>query len=207
MNLDSKKIVDFPSRNLWGEFYSRFRKSLLAKLSSYYCLADREDAVEFAFDKLMNKKDKDAYGDKMPKTENGWFWALYWQAKSYLSHMKEHCIVHAKYVEEMAKELEGVFVPGYFGESLDEEVYSAVRSLAFGNLVKDQDLRERDLDIFTDAEIHEESTKTIAAKYDITDNNVYQIKFRIKNILEKYGKKYFNEALERVGNSNLRHTA
>ena len=61
--------------------------------------------------------------------------------------------------------------------------------------------------IFTDAEIHEESTKTIAAKYDITDNNVYQIKFRIKNILEKYGKKYFNEALGRVGNSNLRHTA
>ena len=124
MNLDSKKIVDFPSRNLWGEFYSRFRKSLLAKLSSYYCLADREDAVEFAFDKLMNKKDKNAYGDKMPKTENGWFWALYWQAKSYLSHMREHGVVHAKYVEEMAKELENVFAPGYFGGFLDNEVIS-----------------------------------------------------------------------------------
>ncbi len=45
----------------------------------------------------------------MPKTENGWFWALYWRAKSYLSHMREHGVVHAKYVEEMARELESVF--------------------------------------------------------------------------------------------------
>ena len=114
----SNKNIDFPTCNVWGELYSKFRKQLMAKLSSYYCLADREDAVESAFDKLMNKKDKDAYGDKMPKTENGWFWALYWQARAYLSHMREHGDVHARYVEEMAKELENVFAPGYFVVSL-----------------------------------------------------------------------------------------
>ena len=65
--------------------------------------------MESAFDKLMKKKDREACGDKMPKTENGWFWALYWRAKSYLSHMREHGVVHAKYVEEMARELESVF--------------------------------------------------------------------------------------------------
>jgi hypothetical protein len=82
----------FPQATFGANYILKFRKQLMAKLSSYYCLADREDAVESAFDKLMNKKDKEAYGDKMPKTEKDWFWALYWQAKSYLSHMREHVV-------------------------------------------------------------------------------------------------------------------
>ena len=65
--MPSTTIFDFPSRSVWGEYYTKFRRHLLASLSSYYCLADREDAVESAFDKLMNKKDKEAYVDKMPK--------------------------------------------------------------------------------------------------------------------------------------------
>ena len=102
---------NFPSRSILGEYYSKFRRHLLASLSSYYCLADREDAVEYAFDKLMNKKAKEVYNN-MPKTESAWFSALYWQARSYLSHMKEHGVVHAKYVEKMSKELEGAFSAG-----------------------------------------------------------------------------------------------
>ena len=33
----SSAIIDFPTRSVWGEFYSKFRKPLIAKLSSYYC--------------------------------------------------------------------------------------------------------------------------------------------------------------------------
>lgn len=207
MNTKSKNIVDFPTRNVWGKYYSKFCKNLLAKLNSSYCLADREDAVEYAFDKLMNKKDKAAYGEKMPKTENGWFWALYWQSRAYLSHMKEHGVVHAKYVEEMSKEFEDVFVSGYVGEFLDKNVLSNALSLALDNLVKDQSLHKRDISIFIETAINKNSVKIIAKKYRITENNVYQIKFRMMKILNKYGKKYFSEALEKVSYINFRHTA
>ena len=31
--------------------------------------------------------------------------------------------------------------------------------------------------------------------YKTIENNAYQINFRVKNIIEKYGKNYFKEAL------------
>ena len=194
----SSAIIDFPTRSVWGELYSKFRKQLMAKLSSYYCLADREDAVESAFYKLMNKKDKEAYGDKMPKSENGWFWALYWQAKSYLSHMREHGVVHAKYVEEMAKELENVFAPGYFGGFLDNEVYSKTLALALDSFRKDQDVSCRNLKIYLSSVCKKIPAKVIAEKFKISEDNVYVIKFRVGKLLEKHGKKYFQAALKKA---------
>jgi hypothetical protein len=194
----SNENIDFPTSNVWGELYSKFRKQLMAKLSSYYCLADREDAVEFAFDKLMNKKDKEAYGDKMPKTEEGWFWALYWQSKSYLSHLREHGVVHARYVEEMAKELENVFDPGYAGEFLDDEVYSKALSSALNSFRKDQDISCRDLKIYLAAAYKKIPAKVLAAKFKTSENNVYVIKFRVGKLLAKYGKKYFQAALKKA---------
>ena len=194
----SNENIDFPTSNVWGELYSKFRKQLMAKLSSYYCFADREDAVESAFDKLMNKKDKEAYGDKMPKTEEGWFWALYWQSKSYLSHMREHGVVHARYVEEMAKELENVFDPGYAGEFLDEEVYSKALSSALDSFRKDQDISCRNLQIYISATAEKISAKVLAAKFKISEENVYVIRFRVGKLLEKHGKKYFQAAMKKA---------
>ena len=194
----SNENIDFPTSNVWGELYSKFRKQLMAKLSSYYCLADREDAVESAFDKLMNKKDKEAYGDKMPKTEEGWFWALYWQSKSYLSHMREHGVVHARYVEEMAKELENAFDPGYAGEFLDDEVYSKALSSALNSFRKDQDISCRDLKIYLAAAYRKIPAKVLASKFKTSENNVYVIKFRVGKLLEKHGKKYFQAALKKA---------
>jgi hypothetical protein len=194
----SNKNIDFPTCNVWGELYSKFRKQLMAKLSSYYCLADHEDAVESAFDKLMNKKGKEAYGDKMPKTEEGWFWALYWQSKSYLSHMREHGVVHARYVEEMAKELENVFDPGYAGEFLDDEVYSKALSSALDSFRKDRDISCRNLQIYISATAEKISAKVLAAKFKISEENVYVIKFRVGKLLEKHGKKYFQAAMKKA---------
>ena len=74
----------------WAELYGKFRTRLINGLNSNYCFADREDAVEFAFDKLMHRKDVKAYGDKYPRTEKDWLSHLHWQAKSFLSHLKSH---------------------------------------------------------------------------------------------------------------------
>ena len=55
----------------WAELYTKFRTRLVNSLNSCYSLADREDAVEFAFDKLMHRKDAEAYGDRFPQNEKG----------------------------------------------------------------------------------------------------------------------------------------
>lgn len=139
-----------------------------------------------------------SYGDKMPKKENDWFWALYWQSKSYLSHMREHGVVHARYVEEMAKELENVFDPGYAGEFLDDEVYSKALSSELDSFRKDQDVSCRNLKIYLCSVYKKNPAKVIAEKFKISEENVYVIKFRVGKLLEKHGKKYFQAALNKA---------
>ena len=88
MTLDAEKIIEFPDFETWAELYAKLKDPLVKRLNSSYSLADREDAVEEAFHKLMHKKDREAYGEKMPRTEAEWFGALRWQARSYLSHLE-----------------------------------------------------------------------------------------------------------------------
>lgn len=195
VTLDRDVIVGYPTRDEWGAYYSKFRKPLVMKLNWAFSLHDREDAVEAAFDKLMNKKDPLAYGEKMPCTEAKWFWALYWQAKAYLSHMMEHRAVHSKYVEKMSKELKGVFDPGFLGDFMDEEVYSEALARALDTFRKDQDMSRRNLEIFTALAIRGESVKSVAARFSITENNAYQVKMRVGKLFRKHGAKYFKGAL------------
>ena len=49
--INKKMILD---NTAWAELYGKFRTRLINGLNSNYCFADREDAVEFAFDKLMH---------------------------------------------------------------------------------------------------------------------------------------------------------
>ena len=134
----------------------------------------------------------------MPKTENDWFWALYWQARAYPSHMREHGVVHAKYVEVMAKELESVFALGYFGGFLDNEGYSKALALALDSFRKDQDVSCRNLKIYLSSVYKKIPAKVIAEKFKISEDNVYVIKFRVGKLLEKHGKKYFQAALKKA---------
>ena len=103
MKNNKKMILD---NTAWAELYEKFRTRLINSLNGGYCLADREDAVEFAFDKLMHRKDVEAYRGKYPRTEKDWLGHLYWQARSFLSHLKARSCRHAKYVEFMSKALE-----------------------------------------------------------------------------------------------------
>ncbi len=195
---DVTTIVSYPTPSKWADYYERFRSSLVNSLSSRYCIADREDAVEEAFHKLMHKKDVAAYGDRLPQTESDWYWNLHWQARSFLSHIKSRCELHAKYVETMSKELEDAFVPGLQGIALDSKTRAEALVKALEIFKAEQDISRRDLNVFVLRERLRMPSKKVAARYNLTVENVDVIKHRIGKLLRKYGRDCYLRALRRA---------
>ena len=198
MKLDSVTVVPFPDRAAFGAMYEKFFEPLVNSLNHAYSFADREDAVEEAFYKLMFKKDRDAY-EKVPETESDWFHALRWQARAELSHRRERDERHAKNVEEAAKALADVFACGHQGEEMDAELRSRALVRALETLRKEQDISRRDLDIYTGIETGEVSGHELATRYHTTSDNVYVIKYRVGRLLRKYGPRCFERALKKEG--------
>lgn len=200
ITLDDTKTISYPNRLVWASLYLKFYKALVEKVSRYgMTAADVEDAVAEAFHKLMHKKDLDAYGEKMPQTEKAWFWALYWQARSYLSHLRGHADVHAKYVERISSELDSIFSCGHQGEEMDREIRCRALSQAFITLKEEQDISRRDFEVFIRRTKDSMPSKEIAAVYGISANNVDQIVYRVRRIVRKHGPRHFEAALRREG--------
>ena len=198
MKLDAVTVVPFPDSAAFGAMHEKFFEPLVNSLNHAYGLADREDAVEEAFYKLMFKKDRDAY-EKEPETEKDWFYALRWQARAALSHSRESAERHARYVEETAKALADVFACGHQGEEMDAEIRSRALVRALEALRKEQDISRRDLDIYTAIETGAVSGNELAARYNTTPNNVYVIKHRVGRLLRKHGPRCFEGALKKEG--------
>ena len=198
MKLDETTVIGFPTTDEWASLYQKLRKTLVSSLSNKYCLADREDAVEEAFHKLMHKKDYEAYGDKKPQTEADWFWQLRWQARSFLSHMKDFAERHAKYIERAAEDMLGM-VAAVQGLELDSATCRHALAKALATFCKEQDISSRDLDIYKRVALRNEPIKSVSRRFLVTENNVYQIKFRIKNLLRKHGPDCFRRALDEEG--------
>ena len=198
MKLDSVTVVPFPDSAAWAAFYEKFFGPLVNSLNHAYGLADRQDAVEEAFYKLMFKKDRDAY-EKEPGTESDWFHALRWQARAELSHRRERDERHAKYVEEAAKALADMFACGHQCEDMDAELRSRALVRAMETLRKEQDISRRDLDIYTGIETGEVSGRELATRYHTTSGNVYVIKYRVGRRLRKYGPRCFERAIKKEG--------
>ena len=197
MKLDSVTVIPFPDIETWAAFHAKFFKPLVDSLNHAYCLADREDAVEDAFYKLMYRKDRAAY-DKEPSTERDWFNALYWQARAMLSHLRDRYERHAKYVEKTSKELEGAFAPGLQGAFLDAETHAEALAMALEIFKAEQDISLRDFNVYL-SRIHGVPSKEIARKLrGVTANNVDQIKHRVGLLLQKYGPDCYARALRRV---------
>ena len=200
ITLDDTKTIAYPNRSAWASLYSKFYKTLVAEVRRYSMTdADAEDAVAEAFHKLMHKKDRQAYGEKMPQTEKGWFWALFWQSRSYLSHLRGHADVHAKYVERISQELDSVFACGHQGEEMDKNIRDRALARALKTLKDDQDLSRRDLEVFVCRTRDALASKKVAAAYGITANHVDQIVYRVRQIVRKYGPRHFEAALRREG--------
>lgn len=85
MTLDTETTIEFPTIAKFSEFYDRWSTSLVNALNGGFPRADREDAVQHAFVKVMFVKDSDGY-KRVPRTERDWYGCLLWQARSYLSH-------------------------------------------------------------------------------------------------------------------------
>lgn len=198
MKLDAVTVVPFPDSVAFGGMHEKFFEPLVNSLNHAYSFADREDAVEEAFYKLMFKKDRDAY-EKTPETESDWFYALRWQARAELSHRRERAERHARYVEEAAKALADVFACGHQGEEMDAELRSRSLVRAIEALRKEQDISRRDLDIYTGIETGEVSGRELATRYHTTSDNVYVIKHRVGCLLRKYGPRCFERALKKEG--------
>ena len=198
--LNDTTIIPFPNKAVWAMFHTKFFKVLVAKVRWYSVTeADAEDAVSEAFWKLQYKKDPAAYGDKMPQTEKGWFWALYWQARAYLSHIADKARVHAKYIETAAKALEGVFACGHQGESIDADILARALTRALETLKSDQDISQRDMDIYVNSTRDRIPANKVAQTYNVTANNVYQIVWRVGHLVRKYGPRHFEAALRHEG--------
>ena len=194
MMLDATTPVAYPNREMWGEYYEKFRLPLVNSLGSRYSYADREDAVEEAFHKLMHLKSREAYGDNLPDTEAKWFSALYWQARSKLSHLRERLERHAEYVERTAQELSELFVCGFQGMMMDSELKSRALVRALEMFREEQDVSRRDLAVYV-RRMSGESAKAVASRYGITSNNVDQIKYRMGILLRKHCPGCFERAL------------
>ena len=200
MILDAKTPVAYPNRETWGMFYEKFRLPLVNGLNRKYSYADREDAVEEAFHKLMHKKDMMAYGEKLPQTEVDWYWNLHWQARSFLSHLKSRSDLHAKYVETMSKELEDAFIPGLQGIALDSKIRSEALVKALEIFKAEQDISRRDLNVYA-LRMSGVKAKEVASRLGITANNVDQIKYRVGILLRKRGPRCFVRALRQEARS------
>lgn len=194
MNLDDITPVAYPDVNVWTAYYEKFHDALIKSLNRKYCFADREDAVEAAFHKLMHLKDRDAYGDRLPRTEKEWFSALQWQARSKLSHLRERCERHAKYVEYASKELAGIFSSGFQDCAMDSDLRSRALVRALEMFRAEQDIPRRNLEIYV-SRVSGIPAKDIADRIGITANNVDQIKYRMGILLRKHGPRCFLRAL------------
>ena len=179
----------------WGGIYKKFRSKLVNGLNGHYCLADREDAVEFAFDKLMHRKDIEAYGEKYPQCENDWLSHLHWQARSFLSRIRSRSERHAKYVETASQELENMLAPGLQGLAMDAEIRQDALARALEIFKSEQDVSFRDFRVFVLREHSQIPAKEVAARLGISLENVNVIKHRIGKLLKKYGPDCYARAL------------
>lgn len=186
MKLDKTAIIGFPDSEDWEKLYRKHRETLVSGLNGKYCLADREDAVEEAFHKLMHRKDVESYGDAIPQTEADWFWQIHWQARAFLSHMRERADRHAKYIERAAQDALGM-IAAVQGLDPDDDICSKAVAKAFELLCREQDISRRNIRIYIRAALRKESAKSVSRLFHVTENHVYQIKFRIKNLIRRHG--------------------
>lgn len=191
---DDTIAIGFPSYEEWTILYRILRLPLVNSLSKGYSYADREDAVEEAFHKLMHTKDIEAYGDKLPQTEADWFWQLRWQARSFLSHMKDRAKCHAKYVERASREIFGM-IAAVQGLDLDRAVYRNALAEALEIFCREQDISRRNICIHLRVALRNESAKSVGRLFNVTENHVYQINFRMRNLLRKHGSDCIRRAL------------
>lgn len=191
LQLNDTTTIAYPDTEMWGDFHVRFRQRLVDGLYFKYSQADREDAVSSAFAKLLARRGPEDFKGKVPKTEADWFWALHWQAKAYLSHMVEKDSRLNDYRETERVAHAGDVQNPEQGRDLDRERLRVDLRETFTNMCKAYGISDKHARIYWDWCVVAEPSDTVADRYLVTKNNLYQIKNRILRVLRDQGRLYF----------------
>ena len=191
MTIDDKNKIEFPSVAKFGEFYARWNKSLVNALNGKFSLADREDAVQHAFMKLMFHKKAEDY-KHLPETERDWFGNFLWQARAYLSNLAKSKKVWEGYHKCAYNEGYLTSGSGKFC-TIDDEVKTKSVWDTLYSLCKEANIRDELVEACVRWWINNESSDLVEKETGIKANHLYQIRFRIKKLLDEKGVAKFKE--------------
>ena len=82
---------------------------------------------------------------------------------------------------------------------MDADIHARALAHALETFRREQDISRRDLDIYVGIETGEASGRELAARYRLTSDNVYVIKYRVGRLLRKHGPRCFERALKKEG--------
>ena len=190
-------------------FYTKNWGKLVNSLNRYYPEADREDAVESVFIKLVDELGQKGPVSSLPKTENQLFYYIFNRAKAHLSNMKAKHARRVQIEKENFEDLAQAF--GYFrsNEAALTAEYSRALRLALKMARRDRKVSLRDMVIFTELFSGKETVSSVSRRYGITEGNTYKIVCCVKKTLrnDTHGPNYLTRALDQIQNDDFRPSA
>ena len=199
MSININKTLSRPlvlDSHTWERFYSSWFDLLVGKLGGRYSQAVREDAVAWAFFKLMYKKPASAYGH-LPESDDEWFCCLLWQAKAFLSHYHEH-------ESTWQDHYENAFRDGYLTAApnavctIDEAVSKDAAYATLASLCSDVGMKPENVLAYVRRYLDGEPSAKVAAEIGITCNNLHQIRRRVEDLLASRGPQRYREIRRRL---------
>lgn len=173
--------------------YANLANKTTNSLNNYYSRQDREDAVAEAF-AIILKKDwtKEAY---IPQTDKEWYAKIHSYARGRLSNATSKAKNREKYARLFAKEPKSI--PSHCCDphvALEKKKRQQALKRMLEILSEKNKISSRDRNIFLRL-LSGEAVNAITNDYDnMTANNLYQIKFRIYQLLKKHGRRYLAQA-------------
>lgn len=180
--------VSFPTNEKWGEFYGAWRDDLVKSLGAGHAEGDCEDAVEYAFQKLIHKQRKE-YGH-VPETEAEWRNCVRWQAKAYLSHLYESRGVWSEYHRQAAFETQ-INAKGVAICNIDRDVRASAAFRTLRELCREAGMKDYYVEAYVRWYLNGEPSARVAADYHTNPNNLYAIRFKIEGLLAGKGRERF----------------
>ncbi len=190
-------------------FYTNNWQKLVNALNHYYSQADREDAVESVFVKMVDELRQNGSDASFPKNGIQLFYYIFNRAKARLSNMKAKRARRVQIEMENFEDLAHAF--GYFrsNEAAITSKYSRALALALKMARKARKVSLRDLEIFTKLMSGKGTVTSVSRSYGITESNTYRIVCCVKKTLrnDKHGPNYLTRALDQIQNDDFRPSA
>lgn len=188
--MNSKTIIE-----KFEHLHAKFAEKITNSLSHWYSHAEREDATEEAFLKVMTSTVSD--DACMTLTDDEWYAKIRSLARGCLSNAIAKGKTRAKYARLAAAEPK--VVPWYTDprKALNMKLTSQALARTLELFRKDYHISNKNMDIYLRL-LDGEAGAAVAKDYGITANHAFQIKFRIGKLLQNRGRRYFAQALREI---------